>query len=77
MITLELRAEYPDVDTAKAILDALNPDNEGYLTSSLEGSTIVFNVGSDKTGTVKNAADDLMACLKIAEDVVGFTHQGS
>ena len=76
MITLELRVEYPHEDTAKAIMDALNPDNEGYLESSLEGSTIVFKVDSDKAGTVKNATDDLMACLKIAEEVVGFTYQG-
>ena len=75
MITLELRVEYPHEDTAKAIMDALNPDNEGYLESSLEGSTIVFKVDSDKAGTVKNATDDLMACLKIAEEVVGFTYQ--
>ncbi len=71
MISLEIRVEYPDERTAKAVLDALAPDNEGYVDSSLEGSAITFSMRSETAGTMRNTADDLMACLKTAEDSIG------
>ena len=70
MLSLEIRAEYPDKSTAEAIMDALAPDNEGYVSSSLEGSAIVFRMESTSAGTLRNTADDLMACIKAAEDSI-------
>lgn len=75
MITLDLRLEYPDEATARSILAALSPDNEGYLESTIDGNVITFTIVADRSGTVRNSADDLMACIKVAEDVVGFTHK--
>jgi len=71
MISLEIRVEYPDERTAKAVLDALAPDNEGYVESSLEGSVITFTMESSTAGTMRNTADDLMACIKTAEESIG------
>ena len=31
MLSLEIRAEYPDERTARAVMDALAPENEGYV----------------------------------------------
>lgn len=74
MITLDLTLDYPDENTANAIVSALGPDNEGYVESSVQGNTIHFRIVSEKSGTVKNTADDLMACIKVAEEMVGVTH---
>ena len=71
MLSLEIRAEYPDERTARAVMDALAPENEGYVSSSLEGSAIVFRMESTSAGTLRNTADDLMACIKAAEDSIG------
>lgn len=70
VIELKLEAGYSDESEAHAIFAALNPDNEGYVHSELRGNTLFFTVSADNAGTMKNTVDDLMACLKIAEDAV-------
>ncbi len=72
MIRLELEADYPDEGAARAVLAALGPDNDGYVESEIRGSTLVFRLSSEHAGTLRNTADDLMACLKTAEETVGL-----
>ena len=73
MITLELEVTYPDEGSARAVMNALDPDNQGYVRSELNGSTIVFKMESESAGTMRNTADDLLACIKVAEESVGMT----
>ena len=70
MITLDLEAEYPDAGTAEAVLAALGPDNAGYVEAEVRGCSILFRMGSESAGSLRSTADDLMACLKAAEDAV-------
>ena len=72
MIELDLRLEYEDGRTAKTVFDAISPDNEGYIDSELKGNVIEFRIKGASAGTVKNTADDLMACIKIAEEASGL-----
>ena len=73
MITLELETTYPDSRVAEAVMNALDPDNKGYVSSELHGSTIVFRMEAGSAGTMRNTADDLLACIKVAEESVGMT----
>lgn len=75
MLYLELKAEYPDPETAQRILNALGPDNDGYVETEVAGSVIVFRMKAEKSGTLRNTADDLMACIKIAEEAVGLASE--
>ena len=75
MITLELEVTYPDEGSARAVMNALDPDNQGYVRSELNGSTIVFKMESESAGTMRNTADDLLACIKVAEESVGMTSE--
>lgn len=72
MITLDLRVDYEDEATAKAIFDSIMPDNEGFVPTKLVGRTIVMNLSADNAGTLRNTADDLMACIKAAEEALGL-----
>ena len=72
MLSLELRFEYLDAGTAETIMKALAPDNEGYVESEIVGNRLVFRIESDNAGTMRNTADDLIACIKIAEETVGL-----
>lgn len=71
MISLDLEIDYPDEATASAVFGALQPDNEGYVESELKGTKLSFKINAERSGTVKNSADDLLACIKIAEEAVG------
>lgn len=51
-------------------MDALGPDNEGYVETELRGDKLVFRTWSESAGTLRNTADDLMACIKTAEGAV-------
>lgn len=72
MLELELRIDYDDADTAKAVLGAIEPDNEGYVESRIEGSALFFTIKAKDAGSMRNTADDLLACIKIAEEASGL-----
>ena len=69
MMTLELEIDYPDERTARSVMEALDPDNAGYVESELRGTKLLFRMGSESAGTLRSTADDLMACIKAAEDI--------
>lgn len=75
MLTLELEAGYPDEGTARAVLGALDPDNAGYVESELRGSKLIFRMSAESAGTLRSTADDLMACLKTAEESCGVANR--
>ncbi len=72
MLELELRIDYDGAETAKAVLGAIEPDNEGYVESRIEGSTLFFTIKAEDAGSMRNTADDLLACIKIAEEASGL-----
>ena len=72
MITLDLRIRYDDERTAKAVFDSVSPDNEGYVSTELRGNQLLMRMTSDNAGSLRNAADDLMACIKAAEGASGL-----
>ncbi|MCL1978706.1 MAG: hypothetical protein FWG60_00900 [Methanomassiliicoccaceae archaeon] len=72
MITLDLRIQYDDERTAKAVFDSISPDNEGYVSAELRGNMLLIAISSDNAGTMRNTADDLMACIKAAEEASGL-----
>ena len=72
MLELELRTEYDEPRVAESIYRALEPDNGGYVESVLEGRTILFRIRAEDAGSKRNTADDLLACLKLAEEASGI-----
>ena len=75
LLHLELRFPYDDDRTAKAVLAAVSPENGEYVKSRLEGSTIIYEMEADNAGTLRNTADDLLACIKAAEDSAGLVSE--
>lgn len=72
LLSLELRLEYDDEKMAKAVYTAIEPDNKGYVDSELQGKNILLSMRSETAGSMKNTADDLLACIKIAEEASGL-----
>ena len=75
LLHLELRFPYADERTARAVLSAVAPENGEYVEAELEGSTIIYRMSAENAGTLRNTADDLMACIKAAEDSAGLVSQ--
>ena len=72
MLSLDLRLEYADEKTAKAVFNAISPDNAGYMETNISGNIIVITISSETAGSMKNTSDDLLACIKIAEEASGL-----
>jgi tRNA threonylcarbamoyladenosine modification (KEOPS) complex Pcc1 subunit len=72
VISLDLRVEYGDPEAARTVYLALEPDNAGYVESSIDGRSLGFRISAVDAGSLRNSADDLLACLRIAEDASGL-----
>lgn len=72
MLDLEICFPYSDARTAEAVLAAVSPENGNYVRADLEGNTVIFTMQADNAGTLRNTADDLMACIKVAEESAGL-----
>ena len=72
MMELEIDVTYKNGKIADTVYHALEPDNKGYVESVLSGGTIVFRIKANDAGSMKNSADDLLACMKIAEEASGL-----
>lgn len=77
LLKLELKIEYPDEKTALLVSEAVHPDNAGYVESEVCGNVLVFRIEAENAGTMKNTADDLLACVKIAEESSGVVASGA
>ncbi len=72
MLELELRIDYDSDEVARAVFGAVQPDNEGYVDSRIDGRTLFFKIKAEDAGSMRNTADDLLACVKIAEEASGL-----
>ena len=72
-VRLELKITYADEKTASAVFLSLEPDNIGHIDSEIIKNELMFSITSDNAGTLRNSADDLLACVKIAEEASGLS----
>ncbi|MBO5669745.1 MAG: hypothetical protein J6R75_05210 [Candidatus Methanomethylophilaceae archaeon] len=71
MITMTLESEYDDLSKAEAVYRAIVPDDDGYVTTRLEGKKVVFEFKAENAGQMRSAMDDVLACIKVSEEASG------
>ncbi len=57
---------------AVSVMNAVLPENKGYVETSVQGCRLVLRMSASNAGTLRNTADDLLACIKAAEDAIGL-----
>ncbi|MEM2300126.1 MAG: KEOPS complex subunit Pcc1 [Candidatus Hadarchaeales archaeon] len=74
----ELEIEYEDEKTARALAEALTPDNleapnEMKIITKSEGCVIFTEINfSGRIRTLIATIDDLLSCLQAAEEAIGL-----
>jgi hypothetical protein len=68
-----LTLEYGSEEEAIAVEKALDPDNEGFVQTEVNGWSLKAVISSDRPESLRHTLDDLLACVKVAEDAVGIT----
>ncbi len=75
MLALTLTFTYRDARTAETILSSVAPENGSYVRAELDGTSVHYTMSAENAGTLRNTADDLMACIKAAEDAAGIVSE--
>ena len=65
-----LEVEYADAATARAVRDALAPDDAPYVASRAEGVRLVATMAADTPLRLLHTVEDYLACLAVAEKAV-------
>ncbi len=69
--TIEL--EYEDEETAAMVVAAISPDNAPYAEAERKGSRVIVRARSSTCPQMLHTTEDLLACLKVAEETVQAT----
>ena len=64
---------FDDEEIAKAILKATEPENKGWVETKLHNNSIKAIVKADTLGSLREAAEDFMACVSVAEKITKKT----
>jgi len=63
--------KYRSEKEARAVADALEPDNEGFITTKVEGDVLNAMASADSVESLRHTLDDFLACVRVAEEAVG------
>jgi len=69
-VKCSLRLEFSSGDEARKILDAVELDNQGYVVTEVEGSSILADIGATSLNSLLHTLDDFLSCTSVAEKVI-------
>jgi hypothetical protein len=73
---MKLRAvmsfDYGSAKEARSVAEALEPDNEGFVRTTIEGKVMRATAMADSAEGLRHTLEDFLACLKVAEEAVGI-----
>jgi hypothetical protein len=64
--------DYKSAQEAKAVAQALEPDNEGFVKTTVEGKNMKAVATAQTAESLRHTIDDFLACLKVAEEAAGI-----
>ena len=70
-VECEIVMEYDSEDVARTIFEAVRKENEGFVESSIDGGKITFTAVDDNPMSLSHTINDLLGCIKAAENSIG------
>jgi hypothetical protein len=67
-----LTFDYGSAKEARSVAEALEPDNEGFVRTTITGKSMKAVVTAGTAESLRHTLDDFLACLKVAEETVGI-----
>jgi hypothetical protein len=65
-----IQVEYNESEDAKIVFKSLNPENKGFITSSINKDLINFNIDSNSLKTFLSTVDDLIFSELTVEKII-------
>lgn len=69
-VSCRIEIDYPDEQTARIILKAIEQDNAGYVAAELRGTTLILQASTETEPSMLHTLEDLLSCVKVAEEMV-------
>ncbi|OGS56590.1 MAG: hypothetical protein A3K60_02110 [Euryarchaeota archaeon RBG_19FT_COMBO_56_21] len=65
-----LRIEFPSNEEATRVHRAVELDNQGYVSTKVEGDAILAEIEASSLNSLLHTLDDLLSCTTLAEKIV-------
>jgi len=69
-VRCSLRLEFSSETEARKILDAVELDNQGFVVTKVDGSSILADIGAASLNSLLHTLDDFLSCTSVAEKVI-------
>ncbi|MCX6658023.1 MAG: KEOPS complex subunit Pcc1 [Euryarchaeota archaeon] len=69
-VRCSLRLGFSSEDEARKILDAVELDNQGFVVTKVDGSSILADIGATSLNSLLHTLDDFLSCTSVAEKVI-------
>ncbi len=69
-VVCSMRFTYDSEEEAESVLAAVKTDNEDYVKTHLEGSSVVSEVLAGSIPSLLHTLDDYLSCLTVAEEII-------
>jgi len=69
-VACRLRLEFPSADSADKVHRSVELDNQDYLDSRVEGSSIIAEIRADSLKSMLHTLEDFLSCTSVAERIV-------
>jgi len=71
-----IRFEFQDESSSSSILQALEVDDQDFVTTRVEGKTLIMETRCDSVGKLIHTLDDYLSCIQVAEGSVSLYTDG-
>jgi hypothetical protein len=65
----KLELEFSGSDEARRVAASLEPDNDGFLVTTLKGRKLIVNAKAGSIPALLHTLDDYLACLGVAAGI--------
>ena len=69
-VSCSLRLEFASSDQAEHVHRSVELDNQGFVTTKLEGNTILAEIEASSLNSLLHTLDDFLSCTSVAEKIV-------
>ena len=66
---IELHFDFESEDIANSVIMATGPENKGWVETDVDGRTVRAIIKAPNLGSLREAAEDFMACVSVAERI--------
>lgn len=69
-VSCSLRFAFRSKEEAESVLEAIRTDDEEFVNTRLDGSTVVSDIAAKSIPSLMHTLDDYLSCFTVAEEII-------